>query len=85
MNIYYYKKLSLNMLKIYRKIFSRIWLCLIVSGVAIYFTSKVITGGFIAFGINVVIFIVVYATTLLLFGLKKEEKKMIPLVRRFVK
>ena len=73
------------MLKIYGKIFSRIWLCLVISGVVIYFTSKYINDSFIAFCINVAIFVVVYIATLLLFGLKKDEKQMIPFVRRFVK
>ena len=85
MNIYYYKKLSLNMLKLYGKIFSRIWICLIISGTVIYFTSKVINDSFVSFCINAAIFVVVYGVTLVLFGLKKEEKKMIPFVKRFVK
>lgn len=85
MNIYYYKKLSFRMLKIYRKIFSGTWLCLLISGGAIALSSHFINGGWIAFIINAAIFCVVYGITMLLFGFKKEEKKKFPIIKKFVK
>lgn len=85
MNIYYYKKLSFNMLRIYRKIFSGIWLCLLISGGAIFVSSHFLTEGWLAFILNVLIFCVVYAITLVLFGFKKEEKKKIPILNKLVK
>ncbi len=85
MNIYYYKKLSLNMLKIYRRIFSGTWLCLLLSGGAIILSSRFIKGGWLAFIINVAVFCGVYGITMLLFGFKKEEKKKIPILKKLVK
>jgi O-antigen/teichoic acid export membrane protein len=82
MNIYYRKKLSFNMLRIYRKIFSGTWLCLLISGGAIFVSSQFLTEGWFSFILNVAIFGVVYGTTLLLFGFKKEEKKKIPIINK---
>ncbi len=85
MNIYYWKKLSFNMLKIYRKIFSGTWLCLLLSGGAIFVSSHFLTEGWIAFILNVAIFCGVYGMTLILFGFKKDEKKKIPVLKKLVK
>lgn len=85
MNIYYWKKLSFNMFKIYRKIFSGTWLCLLLSGGAIFVSSRFLTEGWIAFILNVVIFCGVYGITLVLFGFKKDEKKKIPVLKKLVK
>ena len=82
MNIYYYKKLSFKMLKIYRQIFSRTWLCLLLSTGAIIISSRFINNGWFGFIINAGIFCIVYAVTLLLFGLKKEEKAQIPFINK---
>ncbi|MBR4287214.1 MAG: oligosaccharide flippase family protein [Clostridia bacterium] len=85
MNIYYCKKLSFNMFSIYRKIFSGTWLCLLISGGAIVLSSHFLGNGLIAFILNVAIFCVVYAVTMVLFGFKKNEKKKIPVLKRIVK
>lgn len=85
MNIYYYKKLGFHMLKIYRRIFSGTWLCLIISGAAIAVSSRYLTDGWLGFILNIAVFGVVYGVTLLLFGLKKEEKRMIPFIGKFIK
>lgn len=85
MNIYYHKKLKFPMIKIYGRIVSRIWLCLVISGIALYITSKYINGGIFKLVINIVVFCAVYATTLLLFGLKEEEKQNIPIINKWFK
>jgi O-antigen/teichoic acid export membrane protein len=85
MNIYYCKKLSFNMLYIYKSIFSRIWLCLLVSGMAVCLSAHWLNGGWLQLIINAGIFCVVYGATLLFFGLKKEEKQMIPIVNKYFK
>ena len=85
MNIYYCKKLSFNMFRIYRKIFSGTWICLLISGGAIVLSSHFLGNGLIAFILNVAIFCVVYAATMLLFGFQKNEKKKIPILKRIVK
>ena len=85
MNIYYWKKLSFNMFKIYRKIFSGTWICLLISGGAIAVSSHFLGEGLLAFILNVAIFCVVYAVTMVLFGFKKNEKKKIPVIKKIVK
>lgn len=85
MNIYYSKKLGLPMLKIYLKIIDRIWICMLISGLAIYLSSMALSGGWIYFIINVLIFCFVYIVTLWFIGLTKEEKLSIPILKRLVK
>lgn len=85
MNIYYYKKLKLPMLKIYGRIFHKIWLCLAISGGALFLSSRFLSGSFLTFLINILIFCGVYAATLLLFGLHSSEKMHIPLLGKFIK
>lgn len=86
MNIYYYKKLGFNMLKIYGGIFKGTWLCLIISGICTYFSSRFLGDGIVSLVINIVVFCVVYGATLMLFGLTKEEKRALPIIgKRFAK
>lgn len=85
MNIYYWKKLSFNMFKIYRKIFSRTWICLLLSGGVIVLSSHFLNDGMMAFVLNIVVFCVVYGITMILFGFKKEEKRNIPVLNKFLK
>lgn len=85
MNMYYYKKLSFNMIKIYLGIFKRIWPCLLISGAALILSSKFIYGSWIAFVINVLIFGIVYIFTLIVYGMNREEKKAIPVINKFFK
>ncbi|MBQ3604049.1 MAG: polysaccharide biosynthesis protein [Clostridia bacterium] len=83
MNIYYYKKFSFKMLKIYKKIFSGTWLCLLISGGAIWISSRFLNEGWFAFALNIVVFCIAYVTSMLLFGFKKDEKKNIPLIGKY--
>ena len=85
MNIYYYKKLNFNMIRIYARIFSRIWICLILSGAAIWASSRFLSGSWLMFILNVLIFCAVYFGTLVLFGFNKDEKKSIPIIRKIIK
>ena len=85
MNIYYWKKLSFNMFKIYQNIFSRIWICLLISGGAIVLSSHFLHQGLMAFVLNIVIFCAVYGITMILFGFRKEEKNKIPVLNKLFK
>ena len=82
MNIYFYKKLFFPMFKIYREIFRGTWLCLLISGGITFVSSRWLfaADNWISFASNVVIFALVYAITLLLFGLNTQEKKHIPIL-----
>lgn len=85
MNIYYHKKLGFPMLKIYARIVSRIWLCLIISGGGLYIISRILTRSWLSFVLEVLIFCVIYIITLLTFGLTKNEKHSIPIIGRVLK
>ncbi|MBP9989619.1 MAG: polysaccharide biosynthesis C-terminal domain-containing protein, partial [Ruminococcus sp.] len=80
MNIYYSKKLHLPMLKIYKGIVGKIWLCLLISAGALFFFSRYVNGSWTAFILCAVFFCVIYAALLLVFGLTKEEKREIPII-----
>lgn len=83
MNIYYYKMFSFKMIKMYKEIFRGIWLCLIIAGIAIFASSTFLfNDGWISFLLNVLIFVVVYGAMLLLFGLKKDEMKFVPIFNK---
>lgn len=82
MNCYYYKKLHLPMLNIYKKIISGIWLSLAISGIFLFFISRYINGSWTAIVINICAFCIVYAVCLAAFGLTNQEKKRIPILRK---
>ena len=86
MNIYYYKKFSMPMLQIYRKIFHGTWLCLLVAGVAVFTSSRLLPGDtWWTFLLNAGVFCVAYAVMMLLFGLNKQEKQSIPILKNIWK
>ena len=85
MNIYYSKKLNLPMLHIYKNIVSRIWVCLLLSSLALVISSRFLNGDWLSIVINILVFCFIYSISLLLFGLKKEEKKAIPIIRKMYK
>lgn len=85
MNIYFSVKMELPIMRIYGRILSRIWVCLLIAGGTIWITSAFLNGSWIMFAINVLIFCVVYAIGLWLFGLNQSEKLQVPILRRYVK
>ena len=85
MNIYYYKKLSLPMLRIYREIMKGTWLCLLLAGGAMFFVSQFTPKSWIGFLLNVATFAVAYAITMLLFGFNQKEKQAIPVLNKIWK
>lgn len=83
MNIYYCKKLSFNMLKIYGGIFKGIWLCLVVAGASLAVVTRWYNGSWLSLIMCGCIFCLVYGVSLVLFGLNKTEKKMIPILKKY--
>ena len=77
MGIYYYKKFKINILKLYGKIFNKIWICLILSGIVCFVVSMVFDASVLKFISGSCAFCATYAVTLLLFGLNEKEKTMI--------
>lgn len=77
MGIYYYKKLRINILHIYKKIFNRIWICQICSGLSAFAISLIFSTSLLKFIGGFCSFCIVYAASLLLFGLNNTEKQII--------
>lgn len=82
MNIYYNKKLGFNMLSIYKRIMSRIWLCLILSGAACWLVSGLFDSPMIKMTAGVAAFAVVYAVSLVAYGMSAEEKELLKVFNR---
>ena len=78
-----YSVIGMLSTKIYKKIFSGIWLCLVVAGGALWLSTRFLSDGILSLVGNVVVFCVVYGATLLLFGLTKEEKTALPVIGRY--
>lgn len=77
MGIYYYRILKINIVKLYGRIFKGIWLCILLSSGVAYLVSYLFAGAMYKLVFGILSFCIVYAATLLLFGLNKEEKNII--------
>lgn len=78
MNIYYHKKIKLDVFRMFGGIFKGIWKCILIAfviGIPMMFWK--IDGNWVVFGIKAIVFCVIYATLLYIIGLNKEEKNMI--------
>ncbi len=80
LNIYYKVKLNMNILCIYGRILHRITPCIIIASVVCWLLNDFWSGSWLHLGCKAAIFIVIYGVTMLLFGLKKEEKRQIPVL-----
>ena len=76
MNIYYYKKYNFRMINIYKRIFGRTWICILLASAICFVASYFIQRLLIKFIVGFFAFIIIYITTLLLFGLNNEEKSI---------
>lgn len=74
MNIYYYKKLGLNMFRLYHKIFNRTFPCLLAACMPCLILNRYIYGSWLTFFIKVAAFVAVYGAAMLFYGLNSEEK-----------
>lgn len=85
MNIYYYKRLGFNMLKIYGDIFRGILPCIIISTGATLISSLFLRSGWLSLIINVLVYCIVYSFCLVTFGLSKNEINSLPIINRLKK
>lgn len=74
MNIYYAKVIKLNIVRIFANIFSRIWLCCLISAGVLFAVNRVATGGWLIWIAKAAVFVLVYAALLFAIGFKDYEK-----------
>lgn len=77
MNAYYHKKLHFRIFRLFKNITRGILPCTVIASIITWFVHNELNGTWKNFIINIIVFILVYAITLFLFGLSKREKKMI--------
>ncbi len=77
MNIYYKKEIGINVARMFREIFSGTLVAGFL-GVAVCLPLSLLTNGtIVSFLVKAVCFVIVYGVSMLIFGLKKEEKKLV--------
>lgn len=78
LNIYYQIKLKINVFKLYLKILQGTTICIVVSCVVGLFSNLLIEPvGWVYFALKAVVFVAVYATSMFLFGLNRNEKELL--------
>ena len=77
MGVYYVKRHGIPILSIYKGIFDRIWLCLLLAGAGLWLFSRFCSGSLWSFVAGIAVFAVIYGVSMLFYGLSKEEKKLI--------
>ena len=77
MNIIFVKKIGINLFYYYRGIFKGIIPCLLISTIIGFISNKLISGGWGALIINIAVMCIVYAVTMLLFGMNNYEKNLV--------
>lgn len=78
MNIYYYKVLKFNMVKIYAKIIKGSIIPILISSLVVWAIHKwLLNGSWIYLILNIIIFCIVYFGLVYFIGFTKEEKKQL--------
>ncbi len=83
MNIYYHRKLGMNMLRVYGCILRRITLCPLVAAIPCVILNRFWYGTWLAFVGKTACFMLIFLPMLWLYGLTTEERKIF--IRRRVK
>lgn len=85
MNIYYVKKMKLPMLYIYKGIISKVWICLLLSGAALFIFSRFVNGSWFAIFLDIAFFCLIYAVSLFAIQLNDSEREKIPVIGKILK
>lgn len=75
MNIYYHKKLGMNMGRVYKGILHRISFCAVAASVPCFIMNLFWSGAWLSFLIKMCCFVVVFIPLLWFYGLSKEERQ----------
>lgn len=73
-NIYYYKKFAFNMLRIYKNIFSRTWVCVALASIVLLIYSMNTQLTWPSFAIAITLYLASYFILLFAFGFNNEER-----------
>ena len=75
MNIYYQKKLGINIFKLYLRISGKITPCLLISAVPCLILNRFIYGSWFSLIIKITVYVIVYGVLLITVALNKNEKQ----------
>ncbi|MGI6745536.1 MAG: lipopolysaccharide biosynthesis protein [Acutalibacteraceae bacterium] len=76
MNIYYQRVIKLNIFRIFRNIFKRTGLCLVLPFFAAYSMSRFISGSWVYLAIKVCVFALLYGICMIVYGFNDFEKNL---------
>lgn len=76
MNIYYIFKLKLPILKIYRCIVGRTWVCLMFASFALCMYKRVLNGTLLPLLCGCALFLIVFIAGMLMYGFNTEERRI---------
>lgn len=77
MNSYYHKVLGFKIGRMFFRIMSKVLPCAIIAAVITYLVHNVLNSSWVAFIVNAVVFVLIYGLLLILWGLNKEEKRIV--------
>lgn len=77
MNIYYKIKLGFKIIPMFIHIMGKTLPCAAIAGALTFLLHTVFGGSWISFIVNAIVFMLIYITLLMVWGLKKEEKEML--------
>lgn len=81
LNIYYKVKLKLRMLYIYRQIFKRSLLCMVITSVACYPLNFVLYGNWMSLIAKISVFLMIFLLLMTFYGFNQDEKQLFRLKR----
>lgn len=76
-DVYCHKHLGFKVGKFYKDVLNRLLLCSVVLGIIIYALSRVMFGSWSKLIIKIILYCIIYAILLLLYGMNKTEKSII--------
>lgn len=77
MNIYYYRVMKINVIRIFAGIFKRTIICLIIAAIGLAIANMFIYGSWVSFLVKVIIFCFIYGSSMYIYGFSKSEKNML--------
>lgn len=76
MNIYYYKEININIVRVYYGIFKGVLPCLMIASITTYFMDKCLKVSWLSVVVEIFLFLVLYFISLWFWGLNAEEKSI---------